>query len=461
MDAFAREALDAFHVQGLGLAVLTGDKVLLCRGYGRDRVLKGPFTPSSPFQIASNTKLFTAMAAGMLVAEGRLGWDQPVHEVVPSIRFARPEWEASVSLRDLLAHRTGIQRHEFVGLEFGGTRAELVDKLRFLEPSAPLRQRFEYSNLQYVAVGQVIEVLSGQTWEAFVRDRIFRPLGMEASSFTTSDLFAYDPQAGSLHTEVDRGAAMAPCGGIVSTLDDLTRWLNALMNEGRYLGRQVLPGMAVREALVPAIMVPDPGEAPEVAELSYGLGCFTESYRGHRLAYHLGDAPGNHSVVSWLPGEGLGVILLVQGGADSRQARAMVHALFDRLLGLEPRPWAQRWRDQAAEGRKAKLAALRKHEAEQVPGTRPAHALEAYAGSYVNPAYGTLKITCQGNGLVLDLRTLRQYLVHFQNETFDTLDGAGNGSVAFQSDARGAVDQATVTLGGARVVFQRQPLEHP
>lgn len=153
VDSFVKEAMETFHVQGLGLAVLAGDRVLICKGYGRDRILKGPFTPSSHFQIASNTKLFTAMAAGMLVAEGRLGWDQPIHEVVPSIRFARPELDTSVSLRDLLAHRTGIQRHDFAVFGFQGTRAEAVDKLFYLEPSAPLRQSFNYSNLQYVAVG--------------------------------------------------------------------------------------------------------------------------------------------------------------------------------------------------------------------------------------------------------------------------------------------------------------------
>jgi len=140
------------------------------------------------FQIASNTKLFTAVAVGMLVEEGKLEWDKPVRQYVPSLQFSNNTLNNTVTIRDMLAHRTGITRHDMIWYKSDFTRKELFERLKYLEPRQPLRQTFLYNNLMYAAAGSIVEHLSHQPWEDFVRERILRPLDMHRTVFSTFHL---------------------------------------------------------------------------------------------------------------------------------------------------------------------------------------------------------------------------------------------------------------------------------
>jgi CubicO group peptidase (beta-lactamase class C family) len=178
-------------VPGIGIAVVAKDRVVLAKGWGfRDCGKKLPFTPQTVVPIASNTKLFTAVAAGMLVEEGKLAWDAPVKQFVPSIRFYDNQLDATVSIRDMLGHRTGITRHDMIWYKSDFTRKELFERLRYLEPKEPIRQLFLYNNMMYAGAGYAIELLSGKAWEAFVQGRIFDPLGMSSSVFSIDALVA-------------------------------------------------------------------------------------------------------------------------------------------------------------------------------------------------------------------------------------------------------------------------------
>ena len=159
------------------------------KGYGfRDYEKKLPFTPTTMSPIASNTKLFTAVAAGMLVEEGKLSWDKPVRESVPAIRFHDDQLNNTVTLRDMLAHRTGITRHDTIWYKSDFTRKQLFEKLVYLEPQEPMRQTFLYNNLMFAAVGYLIELQSGKTWEQFVKEKIFDPLQMNSTSYSIADM---------------------------------------------------------------------------------------------------------------------------------------------------------------------------------------------------------------------------------------------------------------------------------
>jgi len=189
LDTYIEKILKDWNAPGLGVGVVVNDRLVFAKGYGyRDYEKKLPFTPSTLCQIASNTKLFTAVAAGMLVEEGKLTWDKPVRESVPSIRFYNDELNHSVTLRDMLSHRTGITRHDTIWYKSDFTRKELFERLKYLEPSEPLRQTFLYNNLMFAGVGYLIELQSGLTWEAFVRERILKPLQMEHTVYSIADL---------------------------------------------------------------------------------------------------------------------------------------------------------------------------------------------------------------------------------------------------------------------------------
>ena len=164
-DEYMAKVLKDWNGPAIGVGIVAGDKLVFAKGYGyRDYEKKLPFTPGTVCPIASNTKLFTAVAAGMLVEEGKLTWDKPVRESVPTVRFYNEQLNNSVTLRDMLSHRTGITRHDTIWFKSDFTRKELFDRLKYLEPQEPMRQTFLYNNLMFAGVGYMIEQQSGKPW---------------------------------------------------------------------------------------------------------------------------------------------------------------------------------------------------------------------------------------------------------------------------------------------------------
>ena len=184
-DAYMAKTLKDWNAPGVGVGIVVNDKLVFAKGYGfRDYEKKLPFTPATMSPIASNTKLFTAVAAGMLVEEGKLTWDKPVRDSVPAIRFYNDQLNNTVTLRDMLSHRTGITRHDTIWYKSDFTRKQLFEKLVYLEPQEPMRETFLYNNLMFAAVGYLIELQSGKTWEQFVKERILDPLQMNSTSYS-------------------------------------------------------------------------------------------------------------------------------------------------------------------------------------------------------------------------------------------------------------------------------------
>src|SRR5258708_4483644 len=184
-DPYMAKVMKDWDAPGIAIGIIVRDSLVWARAYGyRDYGEKVPYTLTTTQPIASNTKLFTVMAAGMLVTDGKLTWDQPIKQKVPNIRFYNDDLDRQITLRDMLSHRTGVTRHDLMWYESPFTRKELWDRLRYLEPSAPIRTTFLYNNLMYTAVGSAIEEVSSKTWEQFVQERILDPLQMTHTTLT-------------------------------------------------------------------------------------------------------------------------------------------------------------------------------------------------------------------------------------------------------------------------------------
>ncbi len=268
-DQYMEKTLKDWNTPGACVGIVVKDKLVFAKGYGyRDYGKKLPVTPNTLYQIASNTKLFTTVAAGLLVEEGKLDWDKPVKEFVPSIKFYNSDLDNSVTLRDMLAHRTGISRHDLIWYKSDFSRKDLFDRLKYLEPSQPIRTGFLYNNLMYVSAGYIIELQTGKTWEEFVQEKIFDPLKMERTFFTVNEMVA-DPDHGVPYNEkrdttilyeipiYEDQAAVGPAGSIISNVNDMSKWLIALMNGGMYEGKQVIPEAVLKASLAPSIALPN------------------------------------------------------------------------------------------------------------------------------------------------------------------------------------------------------------
>lgn len=473
-DAWMEKLIKDWNVPGIGVAVVAHDQVLLAKGWGyRDYGRKLPFTARTMTPIASNTKLFTAVAAGLLVEQGKLAWDAPIKHYVPSIRFYDDRLDATVTLRDMLGHRTGITRHDTIWYKSDFTRKELFERLRYLEPKEPIRQLFLYNNMMYACAGYVIELLSGKTWEAFVQERIFDPLGMTSSGFSI-DAMLEQPEPGVPWTErrdsfelyeipyYREAAGVGPAGSINSNLEDMSKWLIALLNDGKLGERQVIPATVLKETAQPAIALANAVFETrgwgELLNPVYGTGRFTASYRGHLIRYHGGDINGFHSQVAMLPGEGYGVVVLVIGDHAAPLYNVVTYQVFERLLGLTPTPWSERMLEVRLKGKAAARQARTKSGGDRIAGTQPAHPLEAYVGEYEHPAYGVLRVGEKGEGLSFDFHKIRLPLTHFHYERFDTPDDEQDGkwSVNFLTSPQGEVDRVVMSLDEAEATFTRR-----
>ena len=474
-DSYMEQVLKDWNTPGIGVGIVVNDKLVFAKGYGyRDYEKKLPFTPATLCQIASNSKLFTAVASGMLVDEGKLTWDKPIRESVPTIQFYNDQLNNNVTLRDMLSHRTGVTRHDLIWFKSPFTRKELFEKLKYLEPQEPMRETFLYNNLMYSAAGQIIELKSGKRWEEFVREKIFTPLDMNTATFAISDMTQH-PDHGVPYREkrdsfelykipyYEDTEGVAPAGAIISNIDELSHWLIALMNDGKYNGKQVLPANVLKATLQPAIGLPNTlGEALGFWELlnpAYGMGRQTAAYRGHLLTYHGGDLPGFHSQVSFMPNDKIGVIVLVISDHSAPLYNIVSYNVYERLLGLDQTPWSQRQLQQRLAGKKAGTEARAKAGGERVPNTKPSHALSDYAGDYENSAYGILRIGLKSDALQFGFHEFQFPLSHFHYDRFDTADDEqyGKFSVNFRTNPQGDIDGVAISLDQAEVVFTRKP----
>lgn len=473
-DAYMEKVVKDWNVPGIGVAVVVKDKVVFAKGYGyRDYGKKLPFTTRTVVPIASNTKLFTATAAGLLVEDGKLEWDKPVRQFVPGIQFYNDDLNATVTIRDMLSHRTGITRHDSIWYKSDFTRKQLFERLKYLEPTQPMRQAFLYNNMMYAGSGYVIELLSGRKWEDFTRDRLLGPLGMTSTVFSIEDL-QKAPEHGVPYTErrdsfelysipyYSEAEGVGPAGSMNSNLEDMSRWVIAQLGDGKVDGKPVVPAAVIKATLAPALALPNVAlEARgwgELLNVAYGTGRWTASYRGHLVSYHGGDINGFHSQVLVTPYDGIGVVVLVIGNHAAPLYNVVAFNVYERMLGLDQTPWSERQLAVRLKGKEAGKQARAKAGAGRVEGTRPSHPVDDYAGEFEHPAYGVVTIAKKDDGLGFDFHKVKLPLAHFHYDRFDTPDDEQDGkwSVNFGTNPQGEIDRALISLDEAEVVFQRR-----
>lgn len=473
LDAFMSETLRAWNIPGAAVCLVADDKVLLQRAYGyRDWGQKAPFTTRTLFPIASNTKLFTAVAAGLLVEDGKLTWDEPIRDRVPQIRFATEALNAGVTLRDMLAHRTGIHRHDSVWNKSAFTPAEIFERLVHLRPAQSLRQGFIYNNLMYAAVGHIIELITGQGWASFVRSNLLEPAGMGSTIFSHADFLAStdrlvpyverrDLDELIRLPDEDQLSGATAAGGMVSSLEDMGRWLRLLMQDGCIDARQVVSRRVLEETMTPSVALPNALAMTrgwrEILNPTYGMGRHTAVYRGHLMAYHGGLLDGVTSQVMVLPYERVGVVTFVVGDSFGVLRDTIAYRAIEQVLGLEPTPWHERWLEVKKSFRGAMTQARSRAGADRVLGTRPSHAMPAYAGEYAHAAYGKLTIAEYGGSLRFAFRAADLPLEHVHYDRFDTPDNElrGKWSVNFVTDPLGDISGVRMVLDQAEAEFGR------
>jgi len=476
-DKYIKEVMDDWNTPGIGVGIIIKGELAYWNGFGyRDMENELPVTSKTLFQIASNTKLFTSVAMGMLVEQGKLAWDEPISSYVPQIKFYNQELNNSVTLRDMLAHRTGISRHDMIWYKSDFSRKEIFDRLVYLEPAQPLRQSSLYNNLMYAGAGYCLELITGNTWEDFVQENIFTPLQMNSSMFTSEKMeiqedFAYpyyeDRETEKLikrpfYREFD---GVGPCGSIISNIEDMSNWVIALMDQGHFQGENAISSDILKETLQPAIAYPnfelETKGYDEILNSVYGMGRGISAYKGHFFTRHGGSIGGFYSLVSMMPYDSLGVIVFVNGAHNGSLPSIISYNIYDRLLGLEQTDFNGRSLKNRNAGKEAGKKAREKAGSDKVAGTEPSHPLSDYVGKYEDPAYGIVNIGLKGQQLTFDFHNIVLPLEHFHYDRFDTPDDQiyGKYSVNFSINPKGDIHSAMISLDESEVSFEKMPDE--
>lgn len=460
LDAYVERSMREWEVPGLAIAVVHRDSVVFARGYGvRELGGSEPVDEHTLFAIASTTKAFTTAALGVLVDEGKLAWDDPVTRHLPAFELGDPYLTRAFTVRDLVTHRGGLARADLLWIAAPFGREEILGRLRHLDAVAPFRARYGYSNLMYLTAGEVVGEVSGTSWDAFVAERLFAPLGMERST-TRSAVVEARRNVSASHTRVDgrvRPVArrnydnLGGAGAAFSTAHDMAQWVRLHLNGGTYEGKRILSPETTAELHTPQIMMRsdsvDRRLFPTTHFDAYGLGWYLQDYHGRKLVHHSGTVNWTRTHVGMIPEEEVGVVVITNF-SGSNLARALMLRVLDAYLGVPPTDWSAEYLalDRRSAGRSE--AREREVEASRLRDTRPALPLERYAGTYTHPLYGEMRLSHEGGRLVL--RYAPDYvadLEHWHHDTFRAVwrrAGFGSAFVRFTLDERARVPRIEV-----------------
>lgn len=430
LDSYYAKALRDWGVPGMSIAIVKDGKVLFSKGYGvKEAGKNAPADANTLFAIASNSKAFTSAAVAQLVDAGKLSWEDKVTAHLPYFALYDPWVSQETTIRDLLCHRVGLRTFsgDIIWYRSTLTAEEIIRRVRYLPQAYPFRGGYGYSNVMYLTAGQVIETVSGQTWHEYIREHFFRPLGMNRSISAARDLERMGNYAMPHRLVDDRHvpmpweewATIAAMGGIISSVEDMARWMIFNLNHGILDGDTLLTPTARNTLWTPHNMFSvDLTDNDNTAHMrGYALGWSVSDYRGRYRVGHTGGYSGMLSAVTLIPDENLGIVVLTNGMKGIYTP--LVNYTIDAFLGVPERDWSQEALRRAQRYRDTRIEERMKA---RIPGTRPTLSMEAYAGRYETPTYGTLTVSVRDGKLELDFEhtpDLSATLEHWHQDVFE------------------------------------------
>lgn len=426
----------AFQAPGVAVAIVEGERLAFAKGFGVRRIGRPePVTADTRFAIASATKAFTTAAIALLADAGKMNWDDPVARHLPGFRLADPLANELVTIRDIVSHRTGLNRSDALWYNTLWGRDEILRRIAEVPLSKSFRSTYQYQNIMYLAAGEAVARRAGMSWERFVGTRILEPLGMTNTGFSPAEALAA-PDVAAPHIK-RKGVVVevpwkdttniGPASSMNSSVRDLARWATLHINKGVFEGRRIISEKEIEEMHSPQTVIREDAQARELNPDShlnvYGLGWRLQDYRGRFLISHGGSIDGFRAQVAFFPDEKLGIVMLTNLG-QTTFADCLRFALADILLELPRKDWTGLFLA-AARKQEEQVAARRKErEAKRAAGTRPSLALESYSGKYENPGYGHILIKSMGDFLTLAWGGHTVRLQHWHYDTFEMPEDA-------------------------------------
>lgn len=464
-DYYIQNALQEWKTPGLSVVVVKNSNVVFKKAYGVQNLInKTLYSTSTLSTCASTTKAMTAVCMGMLVDEGKIKWTDIVSDILPEFKLADPYATAEITIKELFTHNTGLGNADMLWV-LGYSRSEILNRMQFIPSAYSLRSSYIYQNLMYLVAGEVIKKVSGKSWDEFITERIFLPLGMNntfadyskipATASKTTPHFKDSDDKDSIKTiSYLADDNIGPAGGVWSCAEDMSKWLLFLSDSTKVNGRQLLKPETFAELFKPHAIIPISQFYPTMKLIkphwtTYGLGWFQHDYRGQMVQFHTGSLAGLVAICGMI--QDANIAVYVFGNLDHSEIR---HALMYKAFDI----WAFNnmstdWSSDFYKLYKGIADTAQKKETEQlakqVKGTQPSLVLKEYAGKYSNKIYGDIIVLSTQDSLTLQLPDSKSNL-SVSHWNYDTFYGSynywwwGKSFVQFSLNANGKVSGLSI-----------------
>lgn len=466
IDQIVASAMAEFQVPGLAIAVVSQDKLLLAKGYGvRDIGNNQPVTAQTLFGIASNTKAFTAAALAMLVDQGKLSWDDKVIQHIPEFQLFDAYVSREMTIRDLLSHRSGLGLGAgdlLIWPDTNKSTADIIKALRFIKPANSFRSEYAYNNLMFVVAGEVVARVSGQSWQQFVEQQLFSPLGMTTTAAGFSRIAADNQNRAVGHIPMDNKLQRYPldyledfrgAGAIASNVSEMSLWLRTQLANGVMPDGKRLFSAAQQQQMwqlhINSPVSKDSFHSTRQQFAGYGLGWSIDDYFGYKRLSHGGGILGMVSQVTLIPEKRLGIVILTNQQAFPA-ITAISREVLEQALALPDQDWLKELSGKYHSGREK----LYKNAGPmQLTEVQPALTNSHYSANFASDWYGHVSIKEIDGKLRIKFShtpKLQGWLVHHSGNRFvvqwdDRLMEA-DAYIDFQLDTGQQVQSATMQL---------------
>lgn len=467
LDAIFAKALKDFNVPGMAIAIVKDDQVIFNKGYGvKSTITNEPVTLNTSFAIASNSKAFTAAALAILVDEGKIKWSDKVRTYLPYFQLYNPYVSEEMTIRDLLCHRAGLATFSGDLIWYGTThsREEVIRRAKYLEPVYGFREAYGYSNILFLAAGEIIPAVTGQSWDEFVKERFFSPLNMPFAN-TSITQFKRGQDIAAPHNEVHgknipidyvNWDNIGPAGSINASTTDVVQWIRLQLGRGTLDGKKYWNEQRTYEMwenITPKSVSKWQRENMPTRHFNgYGLGWELMEYGGEKIVSHGGGYDGMISKTMMIPGKNIGFVILTNN--INGLPTYLSFSILDAFLNVSPaRDWPAEFKEMEAKRKLEDAIAAKEREAMRNTESKPSFPLEAYAGVYASEMYGDVVVKLEGTALTIDFvptALFKGTLSHWQHETF-TLNWSTqmmlpSGTATFVQDHNGKVIELRIIV---------------
>lgn len=422
-----------YHVPGMSVGVIKDGKVILSEGFGvLEEGKKEKVDEHTLFSIASNTKAFISASIARLVDKGKMKWDDKVKSYLPYFELYDPCVSDMITVRDLLCHRSGLGTFsgDVIWYRSEYTPEEIVRHVAAIPAQFEFRSGFGYSNVMFIAAGEVIHTVSVQKWDEYVKENFFKPLHMNRTITTTNDIpfcanvaTPHKPEGDhEMPIEWVNWDNMGAPGGIISSADDMIKWMEMQLNHGITASDTLFSSTSQTTMWTPHNNFTVSTRAHEIYGRTfsgYGLGWGLADYQGHLVASHTGGYDGMYSSVTMLPNQNLGIVVLTNSMHGI--GTYLSYEIIDKLLGMPQKDWKERGLKQDAASWDNKAARIKERTDLHVIGTKPTMSPEKISGLYRDAMYGDIAIDQQQDQLMIEFKAslgLKARLIHWHYDVY-------------------------------------------